>query len=111
MKGQQNMNRVKILLTILAVLFCLGGCANSGVSTAPTTQPTGTATTPAPAEPATVAFISSMGCNDVNCTDLTHNHHCEEHCTDSSHHHGCTEDECLFGSDGENGHHHDEPHH
>ena len=53
----------------------------------------------------TVAFLSSMGCNDINCTDASHYHDCPTDCTDYDHYHSCALD-CS-----ETEHHHSQTQH
>ncbi len=44
------------------------------------------AETPIPVE---LAYLPSMGCDLVDCTDPTHCHHCPADCTDPTHFHAC----------------------
>ena len=66
----------------------------------------------------TTAFVSSMGCNDQNCTDASHYHDCPAGCTDYDHYHncvlGCTETSHHHSGlkvDGDHGEHHNDKHH
>ncbi len=95
----------------LVFLFMLAGC---GLETPSTSdgflQPDKNATN--------LSFISSMGCNDQSCTDVSHHHDCPADCTDYSHYHNCTLD-CTEIShhhsgqavSGDHGEHHDDRHH
>ncbi|MBR2895291.1 MAG: M56 family metallopeptidase, partial [Oscillospiraceae bacterium] len=51
------------------------------------------------------SFISSMGCNNLNCTDSAHFHECGKDCNDPAHYHFCNAD-CNLSE-----HNHPKAHH
>lgn len=53
------------------------------------------------------SFVSSMGCNDPNCSYSTHFHNCDESCDDPAHYHSCDAD-CTAESHNHPGSHHAE---
>ena len=87
-----------LCITVLVFLFLLAGCA---------------AATPDAADdfsqsengPTNIAFLSSMGCNDQTCTDVSHYHGCPAGCADYDHYHSCALD-CAEAQ-----HHHSGTHH
>ena len=84
--------------TAVVFLFMLAGCSSETPSTSDvSSQPDKNA--------ASISFISSMGCNDQNCTDASHHHDCPTTCTDYDHYHNCD----LDCSEAE--HHHSQIHH
>lgn len=71
-----------LCITMLVFLFLLTGCD--------------TATPDAPDEPpqpesgaVSIAFLSSMGCSDRNCADVSHYHACPADCANYDHYHSC----------------------
>lgn len=87
----------KLLSLALICLFCLSACTN-------------TADVESSNHHERHSFVSSMGCEDENCTDSAHYHDCDENCDDPAHYHNCDAN-C---SDAEHHHgkdHHEELHH
>lgn len=87
-----------LCITTLIFLLMLAGCSSkipdtSDVSSLPDKNAV------------SISFISSMGCNDRNCTDASHYHDCPTDCTDYDHYHTCDLD-CS-----ETEHHHSQIHH
>ena len=64
-------------------------------------------------EAITTTFISGMGCNDQNCTDVSHHHDCPSDCTEYDHYHHCNLDcaETSHHHGGQNGEEDHEEHH
>lgn len=100
-----------ICINALVFIFMLTGCSSEYPNTSDlSSQPDQSS--------ANVAFISSMGCNDPNCTDASHHHDCPPDCTDYDHYHSCNLD-CTETShhhssqtaEGNHGEHHDDGHH
>lgn len=100
-----------ISITALVILFILTGCSSENPNTSDvSSQPDKGA--------ANAAFLSSMGCNDQNCTDASHYHDCPPDCTDYDHYHSCdldcTETNHHHSSQtggGDHGEHHDDSNH
>lgn len=101
-----------ICITALVFIFMLTGCSSEYLNTSDSSsQPDQSA--------ANVTFLSSMGCNDPNCTDASHYHDCPPDCTDYDHYHSCDLD-CTetnhhhssqtVGGDHEEQHHNDSHH-
>ena len=100
-----------LCITVLVFLFLLTGC---GVTT-----PNASDGSAQPGNgPDGIMFLSSMGCNDQNCTDVSHYHGCPADCTDYDHYHSCALD-CSEAqhhhSSGtvvsDHGEHHEDEHH
>ncbi len=100
-----------LCITTLIFLLMLAGCSSkipgtSDVSSLPDKNAV------------SISFISSMGCNDRNCTDASHYHDCQTDCTDYDHYHNCALD-CTEMShhhsgqtgSGHHGEHHGDGHH
>lgn len=99
-------------ITVLVFLLMLAGC-NTATPDAPdeAPQPENAA--------ARIVFLSSMGCNDQNCTDASHHHDCPADCADYDHYHSCALDcaetqhhhggKAVAGGH-EDGHHEDKHH-
>lgn len=85
-------------IIVLVFLFMLAGCGTEPPNTSDlSSQPD--------KETANIAFVSSMGCKDQNCTDASHYHNWPADCTDYDHYHNCA----LDCSEAE--HHHSQTHH
>lgn len=87
-----------ICITALVFVFMLTGCSSETPNTSDLSSQLDKGA-------ANVTFLSSMGCNDQNCTDASHYHDCPPDCTDYDHYHSCAPD-CSEGE-----HHHSQPHH
>ena len=87
-----------LCIIVLVFLFMLAGCGTETPNTSDLSSQPDKGTT-------NIAFVSSMGCNDQNCTDASHYHNCPTYCTDYDHYHNCA----LDCSEAE--HHHSQTHH
>lgn len=93
----------KIYSIVLICLFLLTACTNANTNS--DTNSTGTYQYVDSHHDEGHHFVSSMGCEDENCTDSAHYHNCDENCTDPAHYHDC--DANCDNSD----HHHKDDHH
>ena len=100
-----------LCMITLVFLFVQAGCSSETQEALDLSPQPGNDTT-------NVAFLSSMGCSDQNCTNASHYHDCPPDCTDYDHYHNCNLD-CAETShhhdsqtvSGGHGEHHDDSHH